>query len=161
MKLGGTDSGNRPVRLALLRAYFPEETTMPRKSAAALAVATITKAPLRTEPPAHLSDEAAALWRAITAAYPPGHFQAPHLPLLEGYCRAVVTMRQADAILDRESIITSEGQPHPALAIRDQQGKLACQFATKLRLAISSAVRADSSKVRPGAVGAKPWEFET
>ena len=49
---------------------------MPRKSAAALAVATITKAPLRTEPPAHLSDEAAALWRAITAAYPPGHFQA-------------------------------------------------------------------------------------
>ena len=41
---------------------------------AALAVATITKAPLRTEPPAHLSDEAAALWRAITAAYPPGHF---------------------------------------------------------------------------------------
>ena len=132
---------------------------MPRKSAAALAVATITKAPLRPEPPAHLSDEAAALWRGITAAYPPEHFQAPHLPLLEGYCRAVVTMRQADAILDRESIITPEGKPHPALSIRDQQGKLACQFATKLRLAISSAVRADSAKVRPGGGGARPWEF--
>lgn len=132
---------------------------MARKSAAALSVASIAQTPKRPEPPERLNTEAAALWRDITAQYPAGHFNAANLPLLEGFCRAVTTMRMADAILDREDLITPEGKPHPALAIRDQQGKLACQFATKLRIAISSAVRADSASVRPGPGGARPWEF--
>lgn len=131
--------------------------TRGKKSAASLTV--INSPGMKRAPaPTGLPAEGVDLWQNITASYPADHFAAQHLPLLESYVRAVLNTRAADKMIDSEGLFTSESKAHPAFAIRDQAIKQQCQLSTKLRLAISSAVRADSARNRPGATGAKPWE---
>ena len=77
--------------------------TRGRKSAAALA--TVSPAGIgitrRPEPPAHLGDDAAAIWRATTNALPAEWFSAGTLPLLEAFCGLSVSQQLTLRALQR------------------------------------------------------------
>ena len=71
------------------------------------------------EPPAHLGDGAARVWREVVAAH-----HAPDRvvgPDLEAYCTQVARMRDAQGRIDAEGLVVRDVKgnpvPHPALAI--------------------------------------------
>ncbi len=74
-----------------------------RKSAAELATITSTGIAVtrRPEPPAHLGDDAAEIWRSITNSLPADWFSAGTLPLLEALCGLTISQRYTIRSLQR------------------------------------------------------------
>lgn len=72
------------------------------------------------DPPDHLSEDAARVWRRTVSAYGPGAGRVVG-PLLEEYCAAVATVRRARRRVDDEGIVVAtprgDAVPHPALAV--------------------------------------------
>jgi hypothetical protein len=121
--------------------------------------ATPTTLPQRPKPPRGLPALARRLWVEIVADYKPGHFTAANLVLLEQLCRARALVAQCDRQIARGGLLV-EGKANPLLQIRVQAWAEVRACATKLRLAISSTVRAESAAARPdeNAGKRKPWE---
>ena len=69
-------------------------------------------------------------------------------------------MHEANSKLDEFGTFCSKMSVNPALAIRDKQASIACTLATKLRIAHSSSMRADSKDVRPTDGTKRPWETD-
>lgn len=114
----------------------------------------------RPKAPKGLPKHAVSLWDDIVGAYPADHFSAGDLPLLDNFVRCVLILEQTNKALAEEGIFTADGsKPHPAIAIRDLQLKAMATLATKLRLPVSSRIRADSAGTRPGKNTPKPWEM--
>ncbi len=74
-----------------------------RKSAAELATVGPGGLALarRPEPPAHLGDDAAEIWRSITNSLPADWFSAGTLPLLEALCGLTISQRNTIKALQR------------------------------------------------------------
>jgi phage terminase small subunit len=137
-----------------------------RKSAAELATVGPGGLALarRPEPPAHLGDDAAAIWRAITNSLPANWFSAGTLPLLEALCGLTVSQRCTLRALqvaerggddfDRESWEKLQKQ------LGEVSGRIAT-LATRLRLTPQSryGARAADTAARTSGDGPKPWEF--
>ena len=135
-----------------------------RKSAAQLsAVATTTiDLPRAPEPPDGLCSEGAARWRAIVAQYPPDHFQASDLQLLESLIRTELLIAENDRDIARNGQIIGcprTGGPieNPAVKQRDRHQKLINSTQVKLRLCPSTRMRAEKAGLRPKRAK-RPWE---
>ena len=115
--------------------------------------------PQRPAPPRGLPAEARSVWKAVVADYAPKHFTAANLILLEQFCRARALVAQCDRQIGKEGLMLN-GRPHPLIAVRVQAWSEVRHCATKLRLAISSTMRADKAAARPdpNAHVRKPWE---
>ena|SRR5687768_2883541 len=115
--------------------------------------------PARPEPPAGLPKDAAAIWCSIVSEYPPKHFRGANLVLLENFCRARAFVAQCDRHIRRRGLVI-KGRANPAVAMRTAGWAEMRACATKLRLAISSTLRAESVAARPNEANAlrKPWE---
>lgn len=134
--------------------------TRGKKSAAALAVKPIARASKHVEPPGDLPEAGAALWRQIVQELPPEHFRFGDLPLLENFCRAVLLADEAQTQIDADGLVVDTRlgpKPNPALAIRDQAVKQQAALAAKLRLCVSSRVRAEDASLRK-LDGPRPWD---
>lgn len=130
---------------------------MPRQSAAAMSVVKLEQQ--RPKAPPGLPEHGAALWNDICASYPPGHFAAGDLPLLDNYIRCVLILDKCNESLGEDGIFSPDGmKAHPAIDIRDKQLKAMASLATKLRLPVSSRIRPDSASTRPTLSGPKPWQ---
>jgi hypothetical protein len=136
--------------------FIDRKKKIMRKSLVACATKKVAALVVRPAPPL-MPEQAQILWKQITACYAADHFAPAHIPLLEAYCRASVTMAEANHALDTYGLFDHECKPNPALAVRDKQAGLICNLATKLRLAHSSTYTADSKKVRPNPASYKPW----
>lgn len=131
-----------------------------RKSAAALAVKPVTRAKKHVAPPEGMPEAGASLWRAIVEELPPEHFRFGDLPLLENYVRAVLLADEAQTQIDADGLVVGTRlgpKPNPALAIRDQAVKQQAALAAKLRLCVSSRVRAEDASLRK-LDGPRPWD---
>lgn len=115
--------------------------------------------PQRPRPPAGLPVSGRKTWQGIVGDYPPRHFSAANLILLEQLCRARVLIEQCDRQIAQEGLLL-RGRANPLLQVRAQAWAEVRACATKLRLAISSTVRAEKAAARPDANAhlAKPWE---
>jgi len=120
---------------------------------------TTTPLPRRPEPPAGMPATARKAWTAILADYPARHFTAANLILLEQLCRARALVDQCDRRISKKGLLL-HGKVNPLVQVRAQAWAEVRACATKLRLAISGTVRAESAKARPdeNAHLAKPWE---
>jgi P27 family predicted phage terminase small subunit len=68
------------------------------------------------KPPAHLSDEAAKIWREVCAHLEQnGHLLRVDVGTIETYCMAVVRQRRLNAELDKAPLLDASGKPHPLL----------------------------------------------
>ncbi len=137
-----------------------------RKSAAELATITSTGIAVtrRPEPPAHLGDDAAEIWRSITNSLPADWFSPGTLPLLEALCGLTVSQRCTLRALqvaerggddfDRESWEKLQKQ------LGEVSGRIAT-LATRMRLTPQSryGARGADTAARSVGDGPKPWEF--
>jgi len=96
-------------------------------------------------------------------SYPTKHFSAADLVLLEQFVRCSLVLAVCDNEIAESGVFieTNQGlKAHPALAVRDAQIKNLASLATKLRLPVSSRLRADSAKARPHESTRPPWECD-
>jgi Phage terminase, small subunit len=120
---------------------------------------TPTALPQRPQPPGALPKDAAAFWRQIVLCYPPHHFEGANLGLLEQLCRARAFVAQCDRGIARRGLLI-KGRLNPLIGARASGWAEVRACCTKLRLAISSTVRAEAAKARPDPRHSlrKPWE---
>lgn len=117
---------------------------MPRQSAAALAVvpAAVPLLPGRPQPPAYLPDDAADLWRRVTASRPADYFDAASLPTLETMVRAMAEHRRLMAVCESTDPASDPAGYGKLARSADMMAARASQAATRLRLTHQSIVDA-------------------
>ena len=122
---------------------------MPRLSAEDRAAATWRAGGAGPKPPKHLGRQARALWRSIVASRPADYFAPGSTQLLESFVVASVAAREL-----APKIAAEPGDKDLAEALRRYSAIQATQ-ATKLRLAVSSAIKPHAGKLteRAGAHG--------
>jgi hypothetical protein len=131
---------------------------MPRKSAAALSVIPLA-GEQRPEPPAELTKEQAAEWRAVVGRLPPDWFPRETHALLAAYCRHIVRGRVIAKLIDacRPAETSQELRRFDKLALMaDREGRAISALATRMRLTAQSRYRPDKA-IKPTPLR-KPWE---
>lgn len=115
--------------------------------------------PKRPAPPAGLPADARKVWNAIVRDYPPKHFRGANLILLETFCRARAFVNECDRHIAKNGLLI-EDKRNPVVAMRASGWAEMRACATKLRLALSSTMRAEKAAARPdeNAHLRKPWE---
>lgn len=139
---------------------------MPRKSAAALAVASVA-GPLevkRLTAPAHLSEAERAIWLEVVNDQPADAFTPTHAPLMELYCRHIVQARiVADELanFDRAWLADDEGLKRydRLLAMAEREGRAASSLATRLRITRQAIDQQTVARAVTKNVKRKPWEL--
>ena len=93
------------------------------------------KQPKTPTPPKHLSTEARALWRAITADY---DLDAAALAILGGALEAFDRMREAQGLLKADGLVVvdrfNQQKPHPAVSIERDSRQAVLRGLTALGL---------------------------
>ncbi len=140
---------------------------MPRKSAAALAVATVA-GPLelkRLQAPVHISDAERAVWAEVVNDQPADAFSPTHAPLLELYCRHIVQARiLADELtnFDRAWLADDDGLKRydRLLGMQERESRAASSLATRLRITRQSIDQQTVARaLTKGKTKRKPWEL--
>lgn len=135
-----------------------------RKSAASLAVVAPGIGAPRALPPAGLTPAARVVWLETVNAKPAEWFGPEHIPILEAYCRHVVTARAlADQIeeFDPEWLADEDGLKRydRLLAMHVRETGRVNEFARAMRLTQQSIYRADkAATLERKARSAKPWQ---
>jgi phage terminase small subunit len=106
---------------------------MPRKSAAARAIAVPKTRGDRLYPGANLSPEIAEIFETIVAQVSADHFRASDEPLLEQYAQAVSLGRQAFAALEAEGPVLN-GKPSPWVVVLEKAHRSSVALSARLRL---------------------------
>ena len=122
---------------------------MPRQSAEDRAAAAWRAGGAGPKPPKHLSRKARAMWREIVASRPADYFAPGATNLLEAFVVASVAAREL-----APKIAADPGDKDLAEAFRRHSAVMAT-MATKLRLAVSSAIKPHAGALteRAGAHG--------
>lgn len=114
---------------------------MPRLSAEDRAAAAWRAGGAPPKPPKHLSRRAKALWRNIVASRPPDYFGPGSTPLLESFVVAVLAARVLAVVVEENPIDKAGVDAWLAVV------KVETALATKLRLAVSSAIKPHAGKL--------------
>ena len=138
-----------------------EESTMPRKSAAALATPRPIFIAKRPQPPAGLPPDAAALWVAICAGVDANYFAGADLTLLEALVLADHQKRRCDALVALHGPILPDGSVNNAAKLSNQYAATMAALSGKLRLCKSATTRAESAGLKKALqVGPRPWDCD-
>ena len=140
--------------------------TRGRKSSAELATVSPAGISLtrRPEPPAHLGDDAAEIWRATVNSLPADWFSPGTLPLLEAFCGLSVSQQLTLRALQRaERSVGNEFDVDEWAAIQRQLGEISgrvATLATRLRLTPQSRYgpRSAATAANQGSSARKLWE---
>lgn len=129
-----------------------------RPSAASLAVAPVSALPERPEPPSHLTEDEARVWRDVVATKPADWFARDVQPVLEAYCQAVVMMRYLHSRWHSEKLDEVKAIKTLAGLVKDTSN-LVAQLATKLRLTNQSRYTPQAAATAAKrSSGLRPWE---
>jgi phage terminase small subunit len=109
---------------------------MPRRSKAALTVASVHSLQQRLEPPADLVGPARDVFRETVASVPAPHFRPEDVPLLRVYCEAIVMARRAAAEVAARAVV--EAAPTPWLKVQMAQVRIITMLSVRLRLGARS-----------------------
>ena len=105
-----------------------------RASSNELAVIPLPTAARRLDPPSHLTQDEASLFREVVASCPPTQFVASDLPTVVAYIQAILTARRSMRGL------TGRKLNPMIIQLWDRAVKQQAMLATKLRLAPQSRV---------------------
>ena len=106
------------------------------------------------------------LWNRIIESYPEGYFRASDSEDLVVYVRAALELEELEAVIAQECCVlvdskTGRRYPHPACVLRDRAWVRLASAGVKLRIHLSSRVRAEDAHTAsklPSAARLKPWE---
>ena len=112
------------------------------------------------QPPAGLTEEQAQVWRETVNARSADFFGLDQVPLLEEYCRAVVTCRLLGAQVEAAIAGGDPAELKAVLDMRDKESRRLASLATKLRLTNQSRYTPQSAATaaKKGG-GGKVWQF--
>lgn len=112
------------------------------------------------QPPAGLTEEQAQVWRETVNARSADFFGPDQVPLLEEYCRAVVTCRLLGAQVEAAFAGGDPAELKAVLDMRDKESRRLASLATKLRLTNQSRYTPQSAATaaKKGG-GGKVWQF--
>lgn len=138
-----------------------------KQSAEALSVVAKTAiGPARPAPPAHLTEDQAAVWRHVVDACAADWFPAETHGILESYCRHVVSEREIDGMIEEvksvaESPIAVAGALDKLYKMRERESRAASSAATRLRITNQALTnhKKDRSPRDGGGTAKKPWEL--
>jgi hypothetical protein len=134
---------------------------MPRKSAAALAIATPPGLPgLRLATPPELTPEQGTVFRATVDALPVTWFSREQVPMLEQYARCVCRVREIEAVLAKTRV--TDGAPYDRLTrLAKHETALMLRLARSLRLTVQSRLRPTTAhnRARKGAAPGSGVDF--
>ena len=112
------------------------------------------------QPPAGLTEEQAEVWRETVNARSADFFGPDQVPMLEEYCRVVVTCRLLGAQVEAAFAGGDPVELKAVLDMRDKESRRLASLATKLRLTNQSRYTPQSAATaakRGG--GGKVWQF--
>jgi phage terminase small subunit len=140
--------------------------TRGRKSSAELATVSPAGISLtrRPEPPAHLGDDAAEIWRATVNSLPADWFSPGTLPLLEAFCGLSVSQQLTLRALQRaERSVGNEFDIDEWATLQKQLGEISgrvATLATRMRLTPQSryGARAADTAARASSSAARLWD---
>ena len=142
---------------------------MPRKSAAALAIAPFEVATpsYRLAPPCYLSEVEKSIWLQMVNDQPATAFSAVHVPLMEAYVRHVVRGRilaQEIDNFDRSWLVEDEGlrRYDRLLAMAEREARSASSLATRLRITRQAMEHPETNanaNLRNKAQKKTPWQL--
>lgn len=111
----------------------------------------------RPEPPAFMSDEAAAEWRAVVDTFAADHFNRGLQPVLEAYCDHAVARRKIEQLI-RNLEEGDDWTPNRYSYLRemhDRESRSLAALAVRLKIANATHIPASSRAI----VARKPlWE---
>lgn len=130
-----------------------------RKSSAALTVIAdsgIESTP-RPKPPLDFTDEQSREWVEIVNRLPAEWFPRETFPLLEQYCRHVITARKLEQLIfQAESPEEIDiNQYDKLLKMRERESRIISSLGTRMRITQHS--QYDKGKKRGSTITAKPW----
>lgn len=132
-----------------------------RTSSAELSVVSggVITAIRRPDPPAELTDEQAAEWRAVVNRLPADWFQRETYPLLAQYCRHVVAARRVSQLIanHEEGETFSVEDYDRLLKMQEREGRAISSLATRMR--ISQHATYDKKRKKP-IEASRPWKDE-
>ncbi len=117
----------------------------------------------RPDPPAHLGDDAAEIWRAVVNSLPADWFSPGTQPLLEAFCGLTISQRNTIRALQRIEREANDFQRDEWERVLKQLGEISgriATLATRMRLTPQSRYGARSADTAARGVGdfKKPWE---
>jgi phage terminase small subunit len=124
---------------------FVRGETMPRRSAASLAVVAQAAPSKRLKPRSGLPPEVKLIWESLVASMPDEHFRATDAPLVEQYAQAIALARQAYANLNEEGPVVA-GRANPWLVVLEKAHRSSVALSMRLRLSPQS--RMDRKSVK-------------
>lgn len=117
--------------------------------------------------PADLPEAGQAMWRAIVASLPDGQLHEGDRPLMRQYVQASLLADEAAEHLRTEGQMVAFGtkaapqwRPSPWLKAFETHAKTCALLAAKLRLCVSSRVRAEAAGLRTTPAGGAPWQTD-
>lgn len=137
-----------------------------RKSAASLAVVPVAVGAPRALPPATLTPAQRCVWLETVNAKPSEWFGPEHVPVLEAYCRHVVTARglaQQIEDFDPEWLKDDDGlrRYDRLLSMHVRETGRVNEFARAMRLTQQAIYRADKAATLSNrGRAAKPWQAD-
>jgi phage terminase small subunit len=114
---------------------------MPRKSAAALAVASVHVPRTHPAPPPDLSAGGLAIWRELMTCVPAGHFVDSDRALIASFCEACHAAATASRALAAEGFVVA-GRASPWLVVQEKAQRAQATLALRLRLCPSARIDA-------------------
>jgi hypothetical protein len=117
---------------------------MPRKSAASLAVVRPEGRLDRLRPPADLGEAEQQVWRTITQACDPQHFQASDAPLLRRYVENVMLAGRAAEALATEGPVIN-GRLSSWLTVAEKADRALVALSMRLRISPQARMRREGT----------------
>src|SRR5690606_29558778 len=115
---------------------FSESVTIPRLRGTGMSdnVVALTAPSVHLQPPEGLTEDQARVWRETVNARSADFFGPDQVPMLEEYCRAVVTCRLLGAQVEAAIAGGDPAELKAVLDMRDKESRRMSSIATKLRL---------------------------
>ena len=128
------------------------------KSTSELTVLSFGTKVRRPDPPAELTEEQAAEWRAVVNRLSAGHFPRETHAMLAAYCRHVVTARRVAQVIDALEKDTefNAAEYYRALKAQDAEGRAISSLAGRMRFSQISTI--PHKLARKPSMEKNPWE---
>ena len=112
----------------------------------------------RPHPPAEFSEEQAKEWNEIVNRLPADWFPRETLPLLEQYCRHVISARKVEQLVTQAEQAETLDVVHydRLLKMRERESRIISSLGTRMRITQHS--QYDKSKKRGSVLTQKPWK---
>ena len=116
---------------------------------------------VRPEPPGHLTERHAKIWRQVAATKPADWFRADTFPLLAAYCHHVAAAMEIDRKIEANRASADTDDMEQLFKMRERESRAIVALARSMRLTQQSQLKAETaySRQKNEPASSPPWEW--